>query len=59
MRYLVVQHEMAYITKRDGNGVEDAWDAPKNKWFQPMSLRLEDDESSSEAFKNVQIIDKI
>lgn len=49
---------MAYITKRDGNGVEDAWDAPKDKWFQPLTMEL-GDESSSEAFKNVQIISKI
>ena len=31
MKYLVVQHEIAYITKYDGEAIEDSWDAPEGK----------------------------
>lgn len=60
MKYLVVMPEVAYVTRNDGKGVIDAWDAPKGKWFKPQAaVEIPEDFNSSQAFRDVVILDKI
>lgn len=59
MKYLIAQYEIAYVTRYDGEEIVEVWEAPKNKWFQPLVMDIEG-MKSEEAFKeNVKIIDKI
>lgn len=60
MKYLVVMPEVAYITRNDGNGVVDAWDAPKGKFFKPEKAKeIPEELTSAQAFRDVQIVEKL
>ncbi len=60
MKYLVVMPEVAYITRYDGKGVLDAWDAPSGKFFKPKAAeQLPEEMDAAEAFKGVEIISSL
>lgn len=60
MKYLVVLPEVAYITRYDGKGVIDAWDAPEGKFFKPQAAKqLPEEMDTAEAFRGVEIIESI
>lgn len=58
MKYLVVMPEVAYITRNDGNGAIDSWDAPKGKLFQTQkTVEVDEDATASQAFRDVKFTD--
>lgn len=60
MKYLVVIPEIAYITRLDGKGAIDSWDAPNKKFFQPQkSQEFTEETETPEIFRHVKVVDKL
>jgi hypothetical protein len=60
MKYLVVMPEVAYITRYDGRGVIDSWDAPKGKFFKPMkAVEIPEEMEVPQVYQKVEILDSL